>query len=149
MIEAQRRAYLEAMGIGVWINRVAAPDVVLRWVVGPGSGSTLLLCRTAQESATPLAADIGRSLGGDPVWAWPDPAGGQEYPSLGDTMEQYLFTRVLLFGHALAGQAFTGRVPEMLGSASVQVTADLEELAVDGMARRKLWRYLSTVHDEH
>jgi hypothetical protein len=142
MIEAQRRAYLEAMGIGVWIIKPAAPDAD-RWVVGPGSGSTLLLCRTAEESGTRLAADIGRSLGGDPVWAWPDPEGGRECPSLKDTIEQYLFTQVVLFGHALAGQAFKGSVPEVLGSANLQVTADLDELAVDGMARRKLWQCLS------
>ena len=152
MIEAQRRAYLEAMGIDVWINRFAAPDAD-RWVVGPGSGSTLLLCRTAKESGTRLAADIGRSLGGDPVWAWPDPQGRQEYPSLKDTIEQYLFTQVLLFGHTLAGQAFKGSVPEVLACASVQVTAGLDELAVDGMAKRKLWQCLSPAlldhNDEH
>ena len=150
MIEAQRRAYLEAMGIGVWINRVAAPDAD-RWVVGPGLGSTLLLCRTAQESETRLAADIGRSLGSDPVWAWPDAEGRQEYPSLKNTIEQHLFTRVLLFGPALAIQAFEGSVPEVLACASVQVTADLDELAVDGMARRKLWQELAgpNHNDEH
>ena len=148
MIETQRRAYLEAMGIGVWINRFAAPDAD-RWVVGPGSGSTLLLCRTALESGTRLAADIGRSLGGDPVWAWPDPEGRQEYPSLKDTIEQYLFTQVLLFGHALAGQAFKGSVPEVLACASVQITAGLDELAVDGMARRKLWQCLSPALPDH
>ncbi len=148
MTEAQRRAYLEAMGIGVWINKPAVPDTD-RWVVGPGSGSTLLLCRSAQESGTRLAADIGRSLGGNPVWAWPDPEGRQEYPSLKDTIAQYLFTRVLLFGHALAGQAFKISVPEVLGSASVQVTADLDELAVDGTARRKLWQCLSGAQTDH
>ena len=148
MIEAQRRAYLEAMGIGVWINKPAAPDAD-RWVVGPGSGSTLLLCRTAEESGTRLATDIGRSLGGDPVWAWPDPEGRQEYPSLGDTIERYLFTQVVLFGHALAGQAFKGSVPEFHGSASLQVAADLDELAMDGMARRKLWQYLSGALPDH
>jgi hypothetical protein len=142
MMEAQRRAYLEAMGIGVWVNKPAAPDAD-RWVVGPGSGSTLLLCRTAEESGTRLAADIGRSLGGDPVWAWPDPEGRQEYPSLKDTIEQYLFTQAVLFGRALAGQTFKDGVPEVLGSASLQVTADMDELAVDGMARRKLWQCLS------
>ena len=148
MMETQRRAYLEAMGIGVWINKPAAPDAD-RWVVGPGSGSTLLLCRTAEESGTRLAADIGRSLGGDPVWAWPDPEGRQEYPSLKDTIEQYLFTQAVLFGPALAGQAFNGSVPEVLGSASLQVTADLDELAVDGMARRKLWQCLSGALSDH
>jgi hypothetical protein len=144
MIEAQRRAYLEAMGIGVWVIKPAAPDTD-RWVVGPGAGGTLLLCRTADESGTRLAADIGRSLGGDPVWAWPDPQGRREFPSLKDTIEQYLFTQVLLFGPALTSLAFKGSAPEVLGSASVQVIADLDELAVDGMARRKLWQCLSQI----
>ncbi|MEE8339313.1 MAG: hypothetical protein V3R56_04160 [Xanthomonadales bacterium] len=149
MIETQRRAYLEAMGIGVWVIKSAAPDAD-RWVVGPGGGSTLLLCRTADESGTRLAADIGRSLGGDPVWAWPDPEARLEYPSLKDTIEQYLFTQVLLFGSALTDLAFKGSVPEVLGSASVQVVADLDELAVGGMARRKLWQCLSLIAtDEH
>ncbi len=148
MIETQRRAYLEAMGIDVWINKAVAPDAD-RWVVGPGSGSTLLLCRTAEESGTRLAADIGRSLGGDPVWAWPDPEGRQEYPSLKDTVEQYLFTQVLLFGHALAGRVFKSSVPEVLGSASMLVTADLDELAVAGLARRNLWQCLSGALPEH
>jgi hypothetical protein len=142
MIEAQRRAYLEAMGIGVWVNKPAAPDAA-RWLVGPGSGSTLLLCRSPEESGTRLAADIGRSLGGNPVWAWPDPDSSQEHPSLEDTIEQYLFTQVVLFGTALAGLAFNGKVPGIVGSAKVQVTADLDELAVDGMARRYLWQCLA------
>jgi DNA polymerase III psi subunit len=148
MTEAQRQAYLEAMGIGVWTSKPAAPDPN-RWVVGPGSGSTLLLCRTARESGTRLAADIGRSLGGDPVWAWPDSEQKQEHPSLEETIERYLFTQVLLFGGALASQAFKGSVPVVLGSAKVQVTADLDELASDGVARRKLWQCLSGSIPEH
>ena len=148
MMEAQRRAYLEAMGIGVWINKPAAADVD-RWVVGPGSGSTLLLCRTARESATRLAADIGRSLGGDPVWAWPDPDQRREYPSLQDTIEQRLFTQVLLFGQALAGRVFKGSVPEVIACARVQVTANLDDLAVDGRAKRMLWQCLSGALPDH
>lgn len=149
MIEAQRRAYLEAMGIDTWIDKTAAPDAD-QWVVGPGSGDTLLLCRTAQESETRLAADIGRSLGGDPVWAWPDAEGKPESSSLRETVDQFLFKQVILFGRILAGRAFNGRVPEVIGSAEVQVTADLDELAADGMARRTLWQRLSPVRvDEH
>jgi hypothetical protein len=146
MTEAQRQAYLEAMGINVWVGKpaTAGPD---RLVVGPGSGSTLLLCRVAEESATRLAADIGRCLR-DPVWSWPDPEGNPEYPSLQETIEQHLFTRVLLFGATLAKRAIKGPLPDILGSASLKVTADLDELAVSGRARRELWQYLSPPTDD-
>jgi DNA polymerase III psi subunit len=148
MMEAHRRAYLEAMGINVWTSKPAAPDTD-RLVVGPGASSTLLLCRTAEESGTRLAADISRSLGGNAVWAWPDPAGSQEYPSLKDTIAQYLFTQVVLFGQALAELIFKGKAPDVLGSASVQVMADLERLSEDGMARRNLWQCLSGGLPDH
>lgn len=62
MIEAQRRAYLEAMDISVWLGKPAETDRN-RIIIGPGSGSTLLLCRDPGESATPLASDICRYLG--------------------------------------------------------------------------------------
>jgi len=146
MTEAQRQAYLEAMGISVWVGRPASPGPD-RLVVGPGSGSTLLLCRVAEESATRLAADIGRCLE-DPVWSWPDPEGNPGYPSLQETIEQHLFTRVLLFGAALASQAIKGPLPEILGSASIKVAADLDELAVNGESRRDLWQYLSLSTDD-
>ncbi len=146
MTEAQRQAYLDAMGISVWVGKPATPGPD-RMVVGPGSGSTLLLCRVAEESATRLAADIGRCLE-DPVWSWPDPEGNPEYPSLQETIEQRLFTRVLLFGAALAKKAIKGPLPDILGSASIKVTADLDELAVSGKARRDLWQYLSPTTDD-
>lgn len=141
MTETQRRAYLEAIGIGVWVSNAAARDPD-RWIVGAGSGCTLLLCRTAEESGSMLAADIGRSLGGDPAWAWPDPDSGPDCPSLRELIDQHLFTRVLLFGGTLAGQVFKGSTPEVEGTASVLVTSSLDELAVDGKARRELWQCL-------
>jgi hypothetical protein len=146
MTEAQRQAYLEAMGISVWIGKPATPGPD-RLVVGPGSGSTLLLCRVAEESATRLAADIGRCLE-DPVWSWPDPEGNPGNPSLQETIEQHLFTRVLLFGEALANRAIKAPLPDILGSASIKVTAGLDELAVNGRARRDLWQYLSLTADD-
>jgi hypothetical protein len=146
MTEAQRRAYLDTMGINVWVGKPATPEAD-RLVVGPGSGSTLLLCRAAEESATRLAADIGRCLV-DPVWSWPDPEGNPDSPSLQETIEQHLFTQVLLFGPALAKRAIKGPLPDILASASLKVIADLEELAVSGQARRDLWQYLSITTDD-
>ena len=142
MIEAQRRAYLQAMDISVWLGKPAAREQD-RLVVGPGSGSTLLLCHSAGESATALASDICRYLDGDPVWAWPDPEGSQECPSLKYAIDAQLFTRVVLFGQTLASQLFKDQAPQILGSASIVVVPDLNELAASGRARHRLWRQLS------
>lgn len=142
MIESQRRAYLEAMDIGVWLQKPTAPDRS-RLIIGPGSGSTLLLCNSAEESATPLASDICRYLGDNPVWAWPDSEGSPERPTLEDAIDNFLFTRVLLFGRSLATQLFSGQVAQVLGSARIVVASGLNELAVSASARRSLWRQLS------
>ena len=141
MIEAQRRAYLEAMDISVWAGKPAETDRN-RIIIGPGSGSTLLLCRDPGESATPLASDICRYLGESPVWAWADPEGSSEHPTLESAVDKHLFTRVLLFGETLAMQVFKAKVPQILGSACVVVTSDLNELAASAGARKKLWRQL-------
>jgi hypothetical protein len=60
MTAAQRRAYLDAMGIDVWLERQAEP-VWDRLVLGPGAGSTLLVCNDPEDAASALAADIVRA----------------------------------------------------------------------------------------
>ncbi len=142
MIESQRRAYLEAMDINVWLGKPDAADLD-RLVIGPGSGSTLLLCHSADESATRLAADICRFLADGPVWAWPDPEGRAQYPSLENAVDKYLFTRVVVFGQTLAGQLFNGQVPQTLGSARIVEVSGLNVLLASANARRQLWRKLS------
>ena len=62
MIEAQRRAYLEAMGIGVWINRRCPRCRPLGGRSGFGQHLAVVPWRVDQH----------------PVWAWPDPEGRQE-----------------------------------------------------------------------
>ncbi|MGD8346475.1 MAG: hypothetical protein PVI83_04475, partial [Lysobacterales bacterium] len=81
MNEARRRAYLEAMGFDVWVQK-PPPPLENRLVVGPGRGNTLLICATPELSASKLAADIARAVGGEPAWAWPDPEGRPESPDL-------------------------------------------------------------------
>ena len=142
MIEAQRRAYLEAMDISVWLQKPAAADRN-RLIIGPGSGGTLLVCSQAEESATPLASDICRYLGGQPAWAWPDLVESAQSLTLENAIDEFLFTRVLLFGQSLASRLFSGQIEKIPGSASVVVVPDLDELVVSAEARRNLWRQLS------
>lgn len=127
------------MGIDVWLLRPQPPDRD-RLLIGPGEGSTLLVCGSAADSAGKLAGDIGRALG-SPVWSWPV----EEADSgalLADAVEQRLFTRIIVFGHALAWQLFGGEAPAVLGSSSVEVASSLDDLASRGSARRDLWRLL-------
>ena len=72
MIETRRRAYLEALGFDVWLARPPAPEPGAL-SVGPGSGSTLLVCDAAADSTPDLAKDLARALGGEPTWAWLEP----------------------------------------------------------------------------
>ena len=142
MMEAQRQAYLEAMGINVWVRKPVMDDS-LRLLLGPGTGSTLLLCRDAGEQSVAIGADIGRFLGGDPVWAWPDTEQGNDSPGLKAAVDQQLFTRVVIFGASLAERLFGGAVPPVVGSARTIVSADLDEMALSGSARKALWVRLS------
>jgi hypothetical protein len=141
MIEARRRAYLEALGYDVWVARPPAPEPG-RLSVGPGGGSTLLVCDAAGDCGTELARDLVRTVGGEPAWAWFDPedeSGGQ---GLGDIVSGRLITRILVFGRETAQRLFEGSAPEIVGSATLMVVPDLQELAVSGLARQTLWRQL-------
>jgi len=141
MIEPQKQAYLEAMGFDIWVARPPEP----RWdrlALGPGQGSTLLVCPSPQHTSSRLAGDIARILGGDPVWAWPDPEGSPEMPSLEQAVEDRLFTQVVVFGEKAAARVFGKRVPDHVVSSAVLVAADLDELATRGTAKQALWSFL-------
>jgi len=146
MIEARRRAYLEALGFDVWIARSAAAEAA-RLGVGAGRGSILLICSSRAESETDIASDIARAVGGDPVWAWleflPD-AGSQR---LEDLIGSQLITGVLLFGPDPARALFQGEVPEIIGSATVSIAPPLQELAASAIVRRGFWQRLQTIRD--
>ena len=146
MNETQRQAYLDAMDISVWVRK---PATIRRdhLLIGPGSGSMLLVCREAGERALPVAADICRYLGVAPVWAWPDPEGSPEHPTLEKAIDQFLYTWVLLMGQSLAAEICKGRVPDVMGSASIVVVPGLDELSQTPAAKKKLWRHISKHHD--
>jgi len=142
MNESRRRAYLDAMGLDVWLIKAAEAERN-RLVISHGEGGTLLVCDSAEACSTRLAGDVVRTLGGDPVWAWPDPEGRQERPTLEQALKQFPFTRVVLFGSGLGQQLFGGEVPEILASAGIVVAAGLDELAVSGAAKRKFWKQIA------
>lgn len=144
MIEVRQRAYLEAMGFDVWVAKPPPPDWS-RLVIGPGEGSTLLVCDDPQVCSTVLAGDITRALGNDPAWAWPepnhDPATGTR---LEEAIENRLFTRLIVFGDDLAGKLFGKDVPAVMVSSSISVAPGLDELAVRGTAKQSLWQIISS-----
>lgn len=141
-IEARQRAYLEAMGFDVWLAKPPPPDWS-RLVIGPGEGSTLLVCESPQASSTTMAGDITRALGNDPAWAWPDPD-----PTAGTPLEEAignrLFTRLIVFGEDLAVKMFGGDVPSVMVSSSISVAPGLDELVVRGTAKQTLWRIIAS-----
>lgn len=145
MLESRRRAYLEVMGYDIWSSKAAAPDLN-RLLLQPGNGEMLLVCDNPDAADGMLAGDIVRALGGSVVWAWPDPQGRPDSPTLGEAVRQQRFTRVLLFGSALAGRMFEGDVPLVLGSARIVSIHSLEELALQGSARQSLWNQLVGKH---
>lgn len=146
-MESQRRAYLEALDITVWLQKATVDESMQadarRLTIESGSGSTLLLCRDAGEKSAPVAVDICRYLGNDAVWGWPDQEQVLSNPSVGQAIDQRLFTRVIVFGAKLAERLFGDAVPAILGSAQVVVSADLDELALGGACRKSLWLLLN------
>jgi hypothetical protein len=142
VIESQRRAYLDAMGLDVWSIKPPEPEFD-RLLIQPGEGSTLLICDAPEATATRIAGDIARTLAGKVVWAWPNPAGSTQSPTLEQAVGQYLFTRVVVFGDRLARQVFRGDAPLVTGTARITVSDGLDELAVRGNAKQVFWKQLS------
>jgi hypothetical protein len=141
MIEARRRAYLEAMGYDVWVARPAAAEAG-HIGVSQGRDRTLLLCPSAADSKTDLAGDLARALGGDPVWGWLGPAAEENHLTLEDAIASHLITRVFLLGPEPGRSLFAGAIPETLGSATLTVVPSPDELAVSSNAKRTLWEKL-------
>lgn len=144
MIDARRLQYLQAMELPVWLLRrqdEAGAGEPARLHIGPGNGSLLLLCSEPGETATPLAADLVRSLSAVPVWGWPD-SDGSAGVALAEAVAERLLTGVAVFGMALSQQVFASVAPATLGSARVVVLPALQELLSDPLARRSCWRTL-------
>ena len=150
MNDAARLEWLEAMGIDVWVERDRPADTKpgppLTLKVCPGRGSTLLVCGHGSDTASTLAADIVRALGGDPVWSWPQAESPAEGESLESSVRERLFTAVIVFGQSLAETLFGGHVPETIESARVVCCASLPELSHDADARRQLWSLVCANH---
>lgn len=142
MIELRRRAYLDALGIDVWLSKPAEADRN-RLLFSPGKGDTLLVCSSAESSITRLASDITRALGGEVIWAWPDPEGRKESPTIAEAVGQFLFTRIVIFGSNLERQICGNEPPEFGASTRVLAAPDLNELAERGTARRLFWKQIS------
>ena len=140
MIEARRRAYLQALGFDVWVARPPPPQRG-RILLGPDPAGTLLVCAAPAESATKIAGDLLRAMGGRASWAWPDTGGGEGI-ELAEAIAGHLVTRVVVFGSEPARWLFPAEIPEVLGSAAVTVAPGLDELAVRGRAKQSLWRAL-------
>lgn len=147
MSEAKRRDYLEALGIDVWISRPAAP-VRDRLLIGPGRGSTLLVCESPAASSGKLADDIVRALGVEPVWAWLDPDGGPGSEKLDEAIATRLLTRVIVFGTEPASQIFGAKVPSVLGSAAITLVSSLDELAVSGSKKQTFWALTRSINED-
>lgn len=151
--------YLRAMGIEVWWRRGNGIPVGSRaatqpnvsptsamtpdrgYVIGPGSGSLLLLCDSAGDAALPIAADIARCFADAPVWGWPAPAGGAAGMALDQAIRERLFTGVLVFGALPETPAAAGCSP-VWGSARIVHANALADLARSPEARRALWERL-------
>lgn len=157
------------MGFDVWISRAQAVSLnaaalaaaaaeqvleeehnletgqgVARYLIGPGSGQTLLLCQRRADAASRLASDIARCLDETPVWGWQaqpvnDPGFETDALDLESAIRDRLFTRVLVFGGSAAE---AGNPADVLGSARIIHAPALAELARSPEHKRNLWSKL-------
>lgn len=143
-MDARRLAYLDALGIDVWVPRevresaeVGGPALVL----GAGDGDVLCVVASDEEGGLDLVRDIGRAMRSTPVWAWPAgaPGFGAEAVSLEEAVADRLFTRMLVFGEGVASALFGSRRPDYLGTARVHFVPGVARLGSDREAKRVLW----------
>lgn len=144
MNDSRQLAYLDAMDIDVWRLRAAevhaprekppVPGIRL----GTGSGGVLFVCAAAEDSSSRLANDIGRSLGGVPVWAWPEQ--GEGGVSLVEAVDEQLFTTVAIFGRQLADVFFSEELPANLNSAKLVLLPSMKDVLNSAEARCSLWK---------
>ena len=143
MVNSRQQAYLDAMDIGVWCLRGTHPAAMINTEnvpglkLSPGGGGVLLVCATDTDSASRLATDIGRALGGVPVWAWP--VSDDTAVKMNIAIEENLFTTVAIFGQALAGRFFGRELPDNLGSAKLLLLPAMQDIQSKAEARRTLW----------
>jgi len=146
MINSRQQAYLDAMEIGVWqLRKVSIPQApaVVNEVglkLGPGGGGILLICAVDSDSASRLANDISRSVGSNPVWAWPH--ADTNAVRLSNAIEDHLFTTVAIFGDDLARALFDGDLPASLNSANIVLLPAMQGLQDSSEARKLLWSVL-------
>lgn len=146
MMGNRKLAYLDAMDIDVWQLRAteATPPVEVQTApvikLGFGSGGVLFLCAAAEDSSSRLATDIGRSLGGVPVWAWPQL--DEDSVELADAVDEHLFTTVAIFGQELADDFFAGGLPANLNSANLVLLPSIKDILNRADVRRSLWKTL-------
>jgi DNA polymerase III psi subunit len=143
MNETRRRAYLEALGLDVWVQR---PDAQSGSLLGTnqGRGSTLMVFPRASDMESELVRDLLRAAGGEPACAWLEPDPGAAGETLEELVAGRLITRILLFGGQPAKRLFAGAVPEVCGSSRLSVMPDLGTLARNGPAKKALW---GALHD--
>jgi hypothetical protein len=116
------------------------------FVIGPGSGQTLLLCGRREDAALPVSSDIARCLDEAPVWGWlSQPGAGPGAEATGLSLErainERLFTRVLMFSSDFA--AGEQGNDEVKGSARIIHAPPLAELANQPAHKRRLWQQLT------
>jgi DNA polymerase III psi subunit len=143
MLSDRQQAYLDAMDIRVWsLREPVAPDAapgrsLALLKLGPGSSGILLVCAADTDSASRLANDIDRALGGSPVWAWPFTDAGAV--NLSRAIDENLFTAVAIFGRQLAMQLLDGELPTHLNSAKLVILPSMQDIQRQAESRRELW----------
>jgi hypothetical protein len=169
MAESQRLQYLEALGVDVWVLRganetAAAEDSVqaehrvqqsdrlnagaeaqktlsqASYVLGPGTGQTLLLCRRQEEASLQIASDIARCLGEAPIWGWAQHDGGTDSQCLLEKISDRLITRILVFDSGLVASDLDDVIRR---KAAIIHAASLDELAQNPAQKQLLWMQIA------